>query len=497
MLLRMKTTRSREVTPKRAVLLTRISDARNGDTAGVTDQEADLRKRAAQLGWGIVKVIPENNTSAFKRRTVVLPDGNKALRTYRPGFREALELLQSGQADGLLALDLDRIARDPRDLEDLIDVVESRRPRIPVESVTGSLRLANDADVSMARVMVAIANKSSRDTARRVSRARLRQAEEGHPRHGGLRPFGYEPGGLVIRESEAIEIRRAADAILAGVSLRQVTADLRRRGVQTVTGVPWSTGTWKDILLRPRNAGLVVYAGEIVEGVTAAWQAILPRETWEAVVSVLTDPNRRTSPGNTPRWLGSLIYRCGHPACFGLDPPSTLRVGTSGKRPQPAYRCFTHAHLTRVARPLDAYVSEVLCARLSRSDVADLLPPQQQPEPMDTQQLATQANALRERIREAQDLWESGVLSAVDLKTRHARLSGQLAVVQAQLRTTAGHSPVADLAGRKDAAEVWTGLDLGRRRAILETLAVVSVLPMARPPGRAPFDPTSVRVEWR
>jgi hypothetical protein len=44
----------------------------------------------------------------------------------------------------LLALDLDRIARDPRDLEDLIDVVESHTPHVPVESVTGSLRLANE-----------------------------------------------------------------------------------------------------------------------------------------------------------------------------------------------------------------------------------------------------------------------------------------------------------------------------------------------------------------
>lgn len=84
------------------------------------------------------------DTSAFKRRTVALPGGRKAERVVTPGFRRALELLQSGQADGLLALDLDRIARDPRDLEDLIDVVESHTPHVPVESVTGSLRLANE-----------------------------------------------------------------------------------------------------------------------------------------------------------------------------------------------------------------------------------------------------------------------------------------------------------------------------------------------------------------
>jgi site-specific DNA recombinase len=483
--------------PHAAVLLTRISDARNGDAAGVTDQQSDLRKRAAQLGWGIGEVIIENDTSAFKRRTVALPDGRKAERVVRPGFRRALELLQSGQADGLLALDLDRIARDPRDLEDLIDVVESRKPHVPVESVTGSLRLANDADITMARVLVAMANKSSRDTARRVSRARLRQAEEGRPQHGGRRPFGYEDGGLVIRESEAAEIRKATDAILAGVSLRQVTADLRRRNVPTVTSAAWSSVAWRDVLLRPRNAGLVVYRGEVLEGVTAAWPAILPRDTWEAMVAVLTDPNRRTSPGNTPRWLGSLIYRCGHPDCIELDPPSTLRVTMSGgKHVRPAYRCFNHAHLTRVAEPLDMHVSAVLCARLARKDAVGLLPTGRA-DRIDTAVLASEANALRERIREAKDLWESGVLSAADLKSRHARLNEQLAGVQAELRSAAGHNPVADLAGRPDAADVWVGLDLGRRRAILDAVAVVWVLPLAKPPGRAPFNPDSVKIKWR
>jgi len=482
--------------PQRAVLLTRISDARNGETAGVTDQQADLRKRAAQLGWGVGEVIIENDTSAFKRRKVLLPDGSKAQRVVRPGFRRALQLLQSGQADGLLALDLDRTARDPRDLEDLIDVVESRKPHIPVESVTGSLRLANDADITMARVLVAMANKSSRDTARRVSRARLRQAEEGRPRYGGLRPFGYEGGGLVIRESEAAEIRKAADAVLAGVSLRQVTADLRRRGVPTVTGVPWSSNAWRDVLLRPRNAGLVVHRGEVLEGVAATWKPILPRETWEAVVAVLTDPNRRTSPGNTPRWLGSLIYRCGHPDCIDLDPPSTLRVSMSGgKHVRPAYRCFNHAHLTRVAEPLDLHVAAVLCARLARKDAVDLLPTGA--DVVDTAALAAEANALRERIREAKDLWEAGVLSAADLKVRQARLAEKLADVQARLRSAAGHNPVADLAGRPDAAEVWVGLDLGRRRAILDAVAIVWVLPLAKPPGRAPFNPDSVKIKWK
>ena len=195
-----------ESAPRQAIRLTRISDARDDDTKGVDAQGRDCDGRAERIGWTIGPAathhIVENDTSAFKRKKILLPDGRRELRTVRPGFRQALAMLADGRADGLIAYDLDRAVRDPRDLEDLIDVVESKVSRIAVESVTGSLRLANDADVTMARVMVAVANKASRDTARRVARARQRQAEGGQW-GGGKRPFGFEPDGVTVNPVEA------------------------------------------------------------------------------------------------------------------------------------------------------------------------------------------------------------------------------------------------------------------------------------------------------
>src|SRR3954463_5738500 len=118
-----------DMKPTRAVLLVRISDDKAGDAGGVGRQEEDGRALADRLGWNIAEVVIENDTSAYKRRKVRLPDGSTALRTLRPGFRSILDKLASGECDGLLAYDLDRTARDPRDLEDLIDIVESKTPR--------------------------------------------------------------------------------------------------------------------------------------------------------------------------------------------------------------------------------------------------------------------------------------------------------------------------------------------------------------------------------
>jgi DNA invertase Pin-like site-specific DNA recombinase len=291
--------------PSRAIVLTRISDARNGDVTGVARQEADARALADRLGWAVGETIVENDTSAFKRRQVKLPDGSKAMRTVRPGFRRALSLLETGEADGLLAYDLDRVARDPRDLEDLIDVVESKSPRVPVESVTGSLRLANDGDVAMARVLVAVANKSSRDTSRRVARKHEELAVNGRPSGGGQRGYGYEPDGMTVRSYEPAIVEEMAQRILDGWTLGAIATDLQRRGVPTVQGGPWTSRSVKSIVTGPRVAGLRRYKGRIVA--EATWPAILPRDQWEAVCAALA--GRSGSRHNQlRRWLTGVLH---------------------------------------------------------------------------------------------------------------------------------------------------------------------------------------------
>src|SRR5258706_516525 len=69
-------------------------------------------------------------------------------------------------------------------MEDLIDLAGQSWPSVPVQSVTGSLRLANDAGITLAGVMCAVANKASRDTARLAAAARRHQAEAGQYRAG-------------------------------------------------------------------------------------------------------------------------------------------------------------------------------------------------------------------------------------------------------------------------------------------------------------------------
>ena len=151
------------------------------------------------------------------------------------------------------------------------------------------------------------------------------------------------------------------------------------------------------------------------------------------------------------------------------------------------------AHLTRVAKPLDAYVEAVLC-ELSRPDAVDLLP--ERGEGVDTAQLARGERAAGAHPGGRGLVGIRGVVGG-RVQTAQGAAGRAAGVVQGKLHAAAGSSPVAEVAGRRDVAEVWAGLDLGWRRAILDALAVVYVLPVPRPQGRAPFNPETVRIEWK
>ncbi|MBD3946472.1 recombinase family protein [Nocardioides ganghwensis] len=475
--------------PRNAIVLARISDAR-GDGRSVSDQVRDARELADRLRWGIgpddTHVLREPDTSAFKRRKVNVPGKtHPEWRVVRPEFRRALDMLVSGQADGLIAYDLDRACRDPRDLEDLIDLVEHACAGLPVESVTGSLRLSTDADVTMARVMVAIANKASRDTGRRVARAARTRAENGG-HHGGTRAFGYENDGMTVREDEASEIRRLAAALAAGKSLRALIVDLREREVPTVRGGAWQSKVLRDILMNPRVAGLAVHRGEIVG--KGRWPAILDEDTWRAVAALLSDPSRRTTPGNAPRWLGSGIYACG--TCG--DTLYCSGRGGGGKDRRPAYRCRSHhtgpSHVTADARALDRHVIGELLDRLSDPAALQVLNSRHDPhgERAAEEDLASAIAKDETRIRQLRAaLADPDAEDIDDLRAAIATLKERIADREARLAAVAARpTPLREFTGGQDAAEVWTSLDLARQRDILRLLARVTVKPSG--PGRLP-----------
>jgi site-specific DNA recombinase len=307
----------------------RISDDTDGEAAGVGRQERDTREFVQRNGGTVAKVYAENDTSAYRKRRVKRTDGQGrefyVYRVIRPVYQELLTDLRSGAIDAAVVYDIDRLARDSRDLEDAIEVVEHYRR--PILGVGGGIDLTTPDGQTMARVMVAMANKASADTARRVKRKHRENAENGIP-VGGVRPFGWQDDKRTLHEEEAALIREAAHRVLTGAPLSAIVTDWTERGVRTPRRRKggdgynaWTPKALGGVLTNPRVCGLsarrvdgpsgkpvvVRVDGEPVWGV---WEPILDVPTWEALCVAL-EPKARRPGGNAHRYLLSGLVACG------------------------------------------------------------------------------------------------------------------------------------------------------------------------------------------
>jgi site-specific DNA recombinase len=499
-----------------ADLYLRLSDFRADDADSFPEREAALRARAADYGWAVHEPpIIENDVaedgsrkpaSAYKRQRVAGPDGRPLIRhgrpvyrVLRPGWQQVLEDLGSGAATAVLAEDLDRVARDPRDIEDLIDAIAACGGH--ARSLSGSLTLTSGGSsdqLAMARVMVTMAAKASADTARRVAAGRERLAGQSY--QGGKRPYGYrhDPDAakhrktLTIDQAEAAVIRQAATDILDnGVSLKAITRDLRVRqqrgepGTGTVMGAAWTPSTLRDVLLKPANAGLAIDPATR-ELIDAPWPPILDRDRWEQLRDTLTDPGRKTSPGNEPRWLVSKTARC--PQCG-----STVRVN-GVRQGRAAYVCDNGGHLKRAAVRVDEYVERRMIWRLSQPDAATLLLPPPAPGAEDPASLDAELRALRKRRGEQMDLHSAGIITKADLARGMRDITDQTAALKAQLAAARRADPLKEFRDRP-ADVVWAGLATGRKRALVRLLADITFAPVT--PGGPVFREDSVLITWK
>ncbi len=293
---------------------------------------------------------------------------------------------------------------------------------------------------------------------------------------------------------EAEAVRWAADAVLGGKALRGAARELNARGVRTVSGALFTGSSLRKVLQRPTTAGLRSLRGEIVG--RASWEPLLPEDRWRAICALLSDPARRTTLSYERRWLLSGIARCG--VCETPLIANTTAGGGPGAR-HAAYRCRAAAsggtaHVTRDARALDEYVVKLVTRRLELPDASQLV----SISTPDLTGLHAENDALHVRLEEAARLYADGVITAAQLTTTSGRLRERLAEVQGQLAAAVRLDALSGLINM-DIKRVWETLALERRRAVVETLLEIIVLPrraLGRLPGGGYFDPDAVEVRW-
>jgi site-specific DNA recombinase len=385
-------------------------------------------------------VLTDNDLSAYSGKR-------------RPGYEQLKEGLRGGRWDTLLVWHVDRLCRSVRDLEDIVDLVNGK---VAVHTVKGGeIDLETPEGRLQARMLGTLARYESEHRSDRVRRAMIQNAERGLP-YGGPRPYGWNRDGT-LEPAEAGIVVELTRRVITGETVRSLAAELRARGVTSARGTPWSAGSVKSIVIRARNAGLRVHRGEVVGAGT--WPAIVDRESWEAAHALLTDPARRTSPGDAPTRLMSGLMTCGVAGCG-------LPVRSGGTAAGAIYRCTGSAHLTRRVAFVDAIVEAYILALLEREDVGAPTP---HTVPAD---LRGQVDAVRLRLDQLEDHLADGLLTRAGYLRNRDRLAAKLAELE---RTEALMRVPGPLEGITRAK--WSTLPLERRRAVVSYLVDVQLLP--------------------
>lgn len=309
-------------------LYARISDDRK-DGAGVERQLADLRKLAASKGWAVVEFV-DSGRSAFKR-------GGK-----RPAYAAMLEAARRGEIVGIAAWKADRLHRQPRELEDVIDLAEDSG--VAVVTMDGTLDLNSAYGRAAARGAISYAALESGIKSERILAQQAQYRADGRWTTSTI-PFGCRTDDkrrLIVDPAEAAIVQDAAERIIRGDSILSVARLMNSAGLVTRTGRPWTHAGVRQLFTRD-SAGLVVPAG-----------------TLAAVRAVLADPSRRkAAPRST--LLGGIAV-CG--PCGG-------RLIGAWANGDPAYKCGRQAvagHVTIRRDLLDDFVLDVVEARLALPD---------------------------------------------------------------------------------------------------------------------------------
>ena len=94
-----------------AAIYARISSDPEGDRLGVNRQREDCEALAAKKGWPVADLYIDDDRSAYSG-------------TPRPEYRRMLEDISTKAIDAVLVYNLDRLHRQPRELEAFFDVVD-------------------------------------------------------------------------------------------------------------------------------------------------------------------------------------------------------------------------------------------------------------------------------------------------------------------------------------------------------------------------------------
>jgi site-specific DNA recombinase len=462
--------------PASPAIYARISSDRDGQHLGVRRQIDDCSGLIARRGWPAAQVYTDDDISAYSGKP-------------RPAYRQLLRAIADGDVDAVVVWNLDRLHRQPKELEEFFEVCAAAGVT-DLASVSGDIDLATHDGQFLARILGAVSKKESDDKSRRIARKALELAQAGKIGGGGTRPYGYGDDRRTIVASEARIIREVAARLLAGDSLRSVAEDLNRRSIRSVTGREWQPQTLRRMVLSARISGQREHRGEIVA--KAEWPAITTPAQTASLRALFGDPDRRTNRA-ARRYLLKGLLRCGHCGASLQARPrggGDRRYGCTKGPGQPG--C---GRTWILSEPLEAFVTEAVLYRLDTPALSARLTRSPQVDPTADAQadlLADQA-----QLDELAAAYGQKALTLREYLVARKPIERRIEAARRRISRERGTSALDEFVHRPGALRAaWPSLPLTRQHAIIAAiLAHISVGPAVR--GLNRFDPRRLDPVWR
>lgn len=454
----------------RCAIYVRVSLDQTGEGLTLERHEADCRKIAKDRGWKVTEVYRDTKSATDARKQ-------------RPEYNRMLADFDAGRFDALVCWDLDRLTRQPRQLEDWIDRAE--KSEIKLVTANGEADLTTDGGRMYARIKAAVARAEvERKGARQASAARQR-SEKGRPPLG-VRLTGYTVRGDLVPE-EAEVVRTVFERFAAGDSLRSLARWLDESGVATRHGSRWNPTSVTTILKNPRYAGHAIYRGEVT-GAKGGWQPIVTEELFAVVQGILADPRRRSNRKGTDRkYLGSGLFLC--------DVCTKPVVSFSGAGAGPRYRC-PGGHFTRTQHHIDDLVVKVMETRLGNPKMVEEMVQQMSTDKAgEAKELEVEATRLRDRLKAIEADYDAGLIDGRRYAAATEKVTAELAPIAARRAELVAGNGAGYILTDPDPVAAFRAAPLMIRRSLIDSQLVVRIAPA--PQGSRTFDPESVKFKWK
>ena len=279
----------------KAAIYARISLDRAGQSESPERQIGACQDLATAKGWGVARadIYVDRDLSAYKQGVI------------RPDYDRLLAVAEAGKFDVVLAYRLDRLSRSVQESLRLADRLN--KCGVNLTLVTGEVDTTTAMGRAFFQISAVMAELEAATTAERLSLANAAAARAGRPHAGGSRCYGYTRDGQLIQE-EAVYLRKAAELLQSGTSLRQTARELNEAGSMTTQDNPWQPRTLYNCLSSPRLRGVRIHHDELYKG---DWDPVFSEDQHRELLRVLSKGYSESPDRVTNHYLLTGFILCG------------------------------------------------------------------------------------------------------------------------------------------------------------------------------------------